>query len=122
LYPNVPDVRPHLDRCGLLIVPLRIGGGSRLKILEALAAECPVVSTKVGAEGLCLVPGRHFVEVETVECMAAQLVQCLRDPQPIREMAELGRQLVARQYDWSVIAEKLDRVWRKTTFAQCNVQ
>ena len=54
---DVPDVRPFLATCGMLVVPLRIGGGSRLKILEALATETPVVSTRVGAEGLQLTPG-----------------------------------------------------------------
>ena len=56
LYANVPDVRPYLATCGMLVVPLRIGGGSRLKILEALAAGVPVVSTRIGAEGLHPVP------------------------------------------------------------------
>jgi glycosyltransferase involved in cell wall biosynthesis len=111
LHADVADVRPFLWRCGMMAVPLRIGGGSRLKILEALAAECPVVSTKVGAEGLCLQPGKHFVQVDSVADMAAALIQCLRDPQPIRQMAALGRQVVAARYDWSVLAERLDTVW-----------
>jgi glycosyltransferase involved in cell wall biosynthesis len=113
LCADVPDVRPFLWQCGVMAVPLRIGGGSRLKILEALAAECPVVSTKVGAEGLCLDPGRHFVEVESPDRMASRLVECLRSPGPFREMAGLGRQVVAAKYDWSVLAEKLDAVWRE---------
>ena len=96
-----------------MAVPLRIGGGSRLKILEAMAAECPVVSTKIGAEGLCLVPGRHFIEADTVDSMAAPLVNCLRDPQSAGEMARLGRQVVAARYDWPLLAEKLDAVWRE---------
>ena len=57
LHANVPDVRPFLAECGVLVVPLRIGGGSRLKILEALASGMPVVSTRIGAEGLSLEPG-----------------------------------------------------------------
>ncbi len=111
LHADVPDVRPFLHRCGAMAVPLRIGGGSRLKILEALAAECPVVSTKVGAEGLCLVPGRHFVEVNAPEDMAGALVQAVRDPQPIREMARQGRRVVAERYDWSILAKKLEEIW-----------
>ena len=59
-HADVPDVRPFLARCGMLVVPLRIGGGSRLKILEALAAGTPVVSTRVGAEGLDLTAGRDL--------------------------------------------------------------
>jgi glycosyltransferase involved in cell wall biosynthesis len=111
LHCDVPDVRPFLHQCGAMAVPLRIGGGSRLKILESLAAECPVVSTKVGAEGLSLVPGRHFVEVDTVDEMAAALVQAIRNPQPIQEMARRGRQVVNDRYDWSILADKLETIW-----------
>jgi glycosyltransferase involved in cell wall biosynthesis len=94
-----------------MAVPLRIGGGSRLKILESLAAECPVVSTRVGAEGLCLVPGRHFVQVDAVDDMASALVQCMRDPRPMTEMARSGRQAVCQRYDWSILARKLEAIW-----------
>ena len=92
-------------------MPLRIGGGSRLKILEALATECPVVSTPVGAEGLELIPGRHFVEVDRLEGMAAALVEGIRHPQPMVEMARLGGQVVRQRYDWSILAAKLEAVW-----------
>jgi glycosyltransferase involved in cell wall biosynthesis len=80
LHADVPDVRPFLTRCGLMVVPLRIASGSRLKILEALAAECPVISTRVGAEGLCVAPGEHFVQVETADEMAAALVEHITNP------------------------------------------
>ncbi|MGO9112638.1 MAG: glycosyltransferase [Thermoguttaceae bacterium] len=111
LHADVADVRPYLWRCTVMAVPLRIGGGSRLKILEALAADCPVVSTKVGAEGLCLEPGRHFLQIDAIDDMPAALAQCLCDPQAIRQMTSLGRQVVATRYDWSVLAERLEAVW-----------
>src|SRR5207248_7650671 len=63
LHADVPDVRPHLARAAVLAVPLRIGGGSRLKILEALGCGVPVVSTRVGAEGLDLRDGEHLTVV-----------------------------------------------------------
>ena len=65
VFADVPDVRPFLATAGMLVVPLRIGGGSRLKILEALATETPVVSTRVGAEGLQLTPDRDLIVTET---------------------------------------------------------
>jgi glycosyltransferase involved in cell wall biosynthesis len=111
LHANVPDVRPFLARSGVMAVPLRIGGGSRLKILEALAAGLPVVSTRVGAEGLRLTSGRDLAIVERVEEMAAALLGCIRDPNAARAMAECSRRLVLERYDWDVLAARLGRIW-----------
>jgi glycosyltransferase involved in cell wall biosynthesis len=111
LHADVPDVRPHLDGCALMVVPLRIGGGSRLKILEALASGVPVVSTRVGAEGLCLRPGRELTVVEGVDELAPAIVAALRDPEAARRQAEAGRREVLRRYDWDRLADELERVW-----------
>jgi glycosyltransferase involved in cell wall biosynthesis len=111
LHADVPDVRPYLARAAAMAVPLRIGGGSRLKILEALAAGVPVVSTAVGAEGLRLEPGRDLVVVDEVEAMPAALLGCLRDPQGARAMAERGRRVAIERYDWDVLADALERSW-----------
>lgn len=111
LHPDVSDVRPHLASSSVMTVPLRIGGGSRLKILEALACGLPVVSTRVGAEGLILEPGRDLVVVDTPEDMAGALVSCLQAPGPAREMATRGRRRVLDRYDWDSLADKLERVW-----------
>ena len=111
LHANVADVRPFLGRSGVMAVPLRIGGGSRLKILEALATGLPVVSTRVGAEGLALQGGEHLVVVDGVNDMAAALVDCIRAPGRAVEMAERGRQLVLERYDWDALAGKLEQVW-----------
>jgi polysaccharide biosynthesis protein PslH len=111
LHANVDDVRPFLTRSTVLAVPLRIGGGSRLKILEALACELPVVSTRVGAEGLDLEPGRHLTVVDGIEPMGQALVACLRAPAAALAMARCGRQQVLRHYDWDLLANKLEQVW-----------
>jgi glycosyltransferase involved in cell wall biosynthesis len=114
LYGSVADVRPFLAECGVMAVPLRIGGGSRLKILEALASGLPVVSTQVGAEGLELEPGRHLEVVSTVADMAEALVRTIRNPQRAREQAVRGRQRVLELYDWDGLAAKLERIWLDT--------
>jgi polysaccharide biosynthesis protein PslH len=113
LHGSVPDVRPYLADCGLLVVPLRIGGGSRLKILEALASGTPVVSTRVGAEGLCLEPGQDLTVVEDIDDLAEALVQAIRHPEAIQAEAERGREKVLEHYDWERLAERLEQVWRQ---------
>jgi polysaccharide biosynthesis protein PslH len=115
LHGDVPDVRPFLGQCGVMAVPLRIGGGSRLKILEALACGLPVISTAVGAEGLDLGPGRDFVQADEPEAMASALLQAIRSPRPIRDQASNGRRLVLERYDWDVLAGKLEQVWEKAS-------
>jgi glycosyltransferase involved in cell wall biosynthesis len=111
LHGSVPDVRPFLARAGMLVVPLRIGGGSRLKILEALSSGTPVVSTRVGAEGLHLEAGRHLAVVEGIEELAGAVVEAIRDPQRAVIQAEAGRRQVLGLYDWEVLAARLERLW-----------
>lgn len=111
LHGSVPDVRPYLSRCGAMVVPLRIGGGSRLKILESLASGCPVISTSVGAEGLRLVPGTHYFRVSDIDHFAAQTVQALRDYESLRKGAQAGGEVVRRLYDWKHLACNLEKIW-----------
>src|SRR5262249_61100108 len=87
LHGDIPDVRPYLARSGVLAVPLRIGGGSRLKILEAIASGLPVVSTCIGAEGLRVESGKHLIVVPGVEEMARALVEGMNDPATAQTMA-----------------------------------
>jgi len=114
LFADVPDVRPFLARCGRLAVPLRIGGGSRLKILEALATATPVVSTTVGAEGLRLEPGRDLIVADSPERMADAIVEGVRRPEELQDTAEHGRQRVTARYDWGPLADHLDDIWQAT--------
>jgi glycosyltransferase involved in cell wall biosynthesis len=111
LYGDVADVRPYLARCGMLAVPLRIGGGSRLKILEALACETPVVATRIGAEGLHLENENHLQIVSGIEEMAGALVHAIRNPLEVLAQARSGRKRVLDRYDWDVLADKLEQVW-----------
>src|SRR5206468_3516041 len=111
IHPDVPDVRPFLATSGVMVVPLRIGGGSRLKILEAMAAGLPVISTRVGAEGLELVPGVNYLAADEPEAIADALVSWIRDPRPAHAMAERSRAFILDRYDWDTLAQRLERVW-----------
>ena len=113
LHADVPDVRPFMESSAVMAVPLRIGGGSRLKILEALAAGLPVVSTQIGAEGLAIRPGQDFTLADTSGEMAERLVDCLEQPASYRAQAEEGRLIVASRYDWSTLSDRLERVWER---------
>jgi glycosyltransferase involved in cell wall biosynthesis len=111
LVGNVPDVRPYLEQSSVLAVPLRIGGGSRLKIIEALASGLPVVSTEIGAEGLDFVPGRHLETVAQTDQMAQTILATLANPSHAQAQAQAARELVLAHYDWSALALRLETIW-----------
>jgi glycosyltransferase involved in cell wall biosynthesis len=111
LHGSVADVRPFLARSGMLAVPLRIGGGSRLKILEALATGLPVVTTRVGVEGLSLEDGRHLAVADGADGMADAILKAMANPGRMRELAAAGRQRVLERYDWDALALRLERAW-----------
>jgi glycosyltransferase involved in cell wall biosynthesis len=113
LHADVPDVRPFLARSAVMAVPLRVGGGSRLKILEALATGLPVIATTVGAEGLSLRDGEHLTIADDPDAFAAALVRTLRDPASARDLAARGRELVLERYDWDALADALECSWEK---------
>lgn len=104
----VDDVRPLVARSTVEIVPLREGGGTRLKILEALALGTPVISTSKGVEGLDLEPGRHVLVADTPHDFAAATLRLLADPDLCRQLSKAGRQAVAERYDWAVLAPRLN--------------
>jgi polysaccharide biosynthesis protein PslH len=115
VFADVPDVRPFLATCGMLVVPLRIGGGSRLKILEALATETPVISTRIGAEGLQLTPERDLIVTETPGEMSAAILGAIRAQDELQETAERGRRQVLSRYSWDPLADRLAGVWQSVT-------
>ncbi|HEX5830794.1 MAG TPA: glycosyltransferase [Gemmatimonadaceae bacterium] len=97
---RVPDVRPYMERGAVFIVPIRVGGGTRLKIYEAMAMECPVVSTRVGAEGLPLDAGRHLLLADTPEELAAAIGGLLDDPARARALAVAAAEHVRTHFAW----------------------
>ena len=97
------DIRPAIASSWVCVVPLLSGGGTRLKILEAMALGTTVVSTSKGAEGLEAVNGRHLLIADTPESFAEQTVRLLRDPELRSGLALNARRLVEEKYEWSTI-------------------
>ena len=104
---TVPDVRPYYREAAVAVVPLRIGGGTRIKILEAMAAGVPVISTTLGAEGLAAEPGEHYALADSTDQMRASLQSLLRDSQQAARLIAAGRDLIRRRYDWATLGDQL---------------
>jgi glycosyltransferase involved in cell wall biosynthesis len=105
---TVDDVREHVERGSVFVVPLRIGGGTRLKIFEALAMGKAVVSTTIGAEGLPLADNVHVVRADDPDDFAIAVVALLRDPARRRALGEAGRRLVREHYAWPQVAREFE--------------
>ena len=110
---KVDDLRPHLARAAVSVVPLRIGGGTRFKILEAMAMARPVVSTTLGAEGLEAEPGRHLLLADDPAAFAAAVGRILADAQLGARLGREGRALVERRYSWQAASHRLDEFLRQ---------
>lgn len=109
---EVDDVRPYIQHAQVYIVPMRMGGGVRLKLLEALAMQVPVVSTWMGAEGVPeLRSGTHLLCAEQPEHFAAAILLLLNTPRLRQQMGIQGRTLVCQHYDWRVIVPTLEHVY-----------
>jgi sugar transferase (PEP-CTERM/EpsH1 system associated) len=105
---RVDDVRPHIAVGSVYIVPLRIGGGTRLKIFEAMAMGKAVVSTTVGAEGLPVTSGQNVVIADEPAPFAQAVVHMIRDVEVRRRIETEARRLVVERYDWSAVAHDLE--------------
>jgi glycosyltransferase involved in cell wall biosynthesis len=104
---TIEDVRPYYHEMLAAIIPLRVGGGSRLKILEAMAAGVPVVSTALGAEGLDVEDGKNILIAERAEDFCAAIAKLSENDEQRRKLIEGGRALVFEQYDWSRLGSLL---------------
>jgi sugar transferase (PEP-CTERM/EpsH1 system associated) len=112
---RVPDVRPYLADCAAVVVPVRSGAGTRLKILEALAMQRPVVSTTLGAEGLEVTHGLNILIGDSPEVMATHLCALVESSELGEQLGNAGRRLVERVYDWSSCLYNLNDLYQTVT-------
>ena len=108
---RVKEVIPYYRISSIAVVPIRAGGGTRLKILEAMALGRPVVSTSVGCEGLNVQSGRHLLVANTPHEFAENIVRLLGDRVLSKKITEEARRLVVEQYDWDVVASQMLNVY-----------
>jgi sugar transferase (PEP-CTERM/EpsH1 system associated) len=115
---RVDDVRPHVAQAMVYVVPIRIGGGTRLKIFEAMAMGKAVVSTTVGAEGLPVTPGADILIEDPPDRFARAVIDLLRDEVRRTRLERRARELVVNQYDWTAVGRDLERAL--ASFAQAS--
>jgi glycosyltransferase involved in cell wall biosynthesis len=109
----VPDLNPYLEGAAVVVVPVRAGGGMRVRILEMFARGLPVVTTTVGLEGISAVPGTDVLVADTAEAFAEAVIDLLQEPGSREKLAEAGRRLVERRYDWQIVLADLEKVYRE---------
>jgi len=108
---RVNDVRPFYSRSTVCVIPLRAGGGTRLKILEAMALGRPVVSTSIGCEGLDVMDGKHLFIADNPKAFIEKTLRLLTDEGLRQSITAQARELVVSRYDWEVIARRLIQVY-----------
>jgi len=103
---TVPDVRPYLEAASVVVVPLRVGGGTRIKIYEAMGMERAVVSTTIGAEGLDVTDGEHIVLADDAASFADAVIALLRSPERAAAIGQAAAAHVRAHFGWASVAEQ----------------
>jgi glycosyltransferase involved in cell wall biosynthesis len=107
------DVRPAVARSAVAIVPLRVGGGTRLKLLDAMAQGKAIVSTTLGAEGIRVEDGVHLRLADTASDFAERIVGLLSSPIERRRLGDAARARVVAEYAWSSLGQRLAEAYRR---------
>ena len=108
----VPDLDPYMEAAEIMVVPVRAGGGMRVRILEAFARGMPLVTTTVGLEGIQALDGEAVLVADSPEAFARATVRLLQQPVLQAKLAANGRQLAESHYDWQVVLGKMDELYK----------
>jgi len=106
----VDDIRPHIRSAAVYVIPLRVGGGTRLKVFEAMALGCPVVSTSIGVEGLPLQDGTHYVRADEADDMVQAVLLLLGDAAERQRLSGAARAYVEENFSFRTIARDFERI------------
>lgn len=104
---KVPDIRPFVRQAAVYVIPIRVGGGTRLKVLDAMASGKAIVSTSIGCEGIDVAAGTHLEVADAPASFADTTVRLLGDPTERRALGQSARALVERLYAWPVVGDML---------------
>ena len=111
----VPTMAPELSRADIVVVPIRYGSGTRLKILESFAHRVPVVSTTIGAEGLDVEDGVHLLLADDPDAFAAACERLLTEPEFRRRLVDAAENRYLEQYEWSIGRDRVQALAREVT-------
>lgn len=106
----VDDIRPHVSGADVSVIPLRVGSGTRIKAFEAMALGRPVVSTRIGTEGLDITPGEHFLEADGAADFASAVLRLLDDPALAQDMAVRARARLEERFSWRHVARQFEAI------------
>lgn len=110
---KVTDIRDAYKSANVLLAPVWSGKGTRYKILEAMATQTPVVATSLAVEGLGVIPGEHALVADNAESLADSTIRLSKDKKLAERLAENGLNLVKEKYNWTVISQKLDKIYNQ---------
>jgi len=111
----VEDTRPYIDKSSVYIVPLRMGGGTRLKIMEALSMKIPLVTTSIGCEGIDLVNGHSALIADKPQVFADKIMELFANKKLASRLTENGYQLMMDKYRWENIGKRLEAAYKEVT-------
>jgi glycosyltransferase involved in cell wall biosynthesis len=107
----VPDLIPYMQQAGVVVIPVRAGGGMRVRILEAFSLSMPVVTTTIGLEGIEAAPGQDVLVEDTAPRFAEAVIRVLNNQSLQDRLGQNGRRCVEKKYDWQVVLQMLDEVY-----------